>query len=236
MFPSFASAKDDMQNMLSTYPPDLLKALGADSLFSMFSMTNFYAYTFVYVSLAGAVCAMNIGLSIISKEISLKTADFLLTKPASRNKVIGSKVCAGLVSLIIINIVFVVVSIISANMVGNGGYDMKVFIMIASTLFFIQLIFFTMGFVIGVIAPKIRSVIGTSLGISFAFFILGMILNMQNSDEVLRYFVPFKYLDVQYIIANGAYETKFLVLGLAVSAVFIAASYLWYNHKDIDAV
>jgi len=236
MFPGFASAKDDMTKMLSSYPPTLLKAIGADSLFSMFTMTNFYAYTFIYVSLAGVVCAMNIGLSIISKEISLKTADFLLTKPASRNKVIGSKICAGLVSLIIINIVFIAVSILSANIVNNGSYDMKIFTMIASILFFLQLIFFTMGFVIGVIAPKIRSVIGTSLGISFAFFLLGMVLNMQSSAEVLRYFVPFKYLDPQYIIANGAYETKFLILGIAVSVVFIIVSYVWYNKKDIDAV
>jgi len=236
MFPSFASAKDDMQKLLSSYPPALLQAMGADSLFKMFTITNFYSYTFVYVSLAGAVSSMNIGLSIISKEISLKTADFLLTKPASRNKVIGSKICAGIASLAIINIVFIAVSILSANIVKTESYDIKVFVMIASILFFLQLIFFTMGFIIGVIAPKIRSVIGTSLGISFAFFLLGMVLNMQSSAEVLRYFVPFKYLDPQYIIENGAYDTKFLILGIAISAVFIAVSYIWYNRKDIDAV
>jgi len=235
MYPSFYSAKDEMHKMLSAYDPTLLKALGADSLLSMFSMLNFYAYTFVYISLCGAVSAMNIGLSIISKEISLKTADFLLTKPASRNKVIGSKICAGLVALVIINVVFIAVTLLMANIVKTEAIDLKIFFMVSSVLFFLQLIFFTMGFVIGVIAPKVRSVIGTSLGITFAFFLLSMVINVSSTD-VLRYFVPFKYLNPADIIATGGYDTKFLILGLAISVVFIIVSYVWYNRKDIDAV
>ena len=67
------------KQMMEGFPEDLRKAIGL-SIDSFGTMLGFYSYIFLYLTF-GAIQAMKIGISIISKEIREKTADFLVTKP-----------------------------------------------------------------------------------------------------------------------------------------------------------
>ena len=74
-----------LKKYLKDYPEPVRKALGL-SVDSISSILGFYSYIFLYITLCGAIQAMNLGTSIISKEVSEKTADFLLTKPVTRHR------------------------------------------------------------------------------------------------------------------------------------------------------
>ena len=178
---------------------------------------------------------MNLGTSIISKEVREKTADFLLTKPVTRKTIMTAKLLAILTSLVITNVVYLISAIIMANVVKTEAFSLKIFIMISITLFFVQLMFMALGVIISVVFPKIKSVLPISLGTVFGFFMLGM-LSTTTSTDIWRFLIPFKYYDTAYIIKNSNYETSFIIVEIVFIVVTIFASYLIYSKKDIHAV
>ena len=234
MFPSFSKDATDVKKLLEGYPEAFRKAIGL-SLDTLFTLLGFYSYLFVYVGLCGSIQAMNLGTSIISKEVREKTADFLLTKPVTRKAIMTAKLLAILTSLVITNVVYLVAAIIMATAVKTEAFSLKIFIMISITLFFVQLMFMALGVIISVVFPKIKSVLPISLGTVFGFFMLGM-LSTTTSTDIWRFLIPFKYYDTAYIIKNSNYETSFIIVEIVFIVVTIFASYLIYDKKDIHAV
>jgi len=201
---------------------------------SLSTLEGFYSFVFVYIVLCGAIQAMNLGVSIVSKEVRDKTADFLLTKPVSRVEILTSKLLAALAALVMTNIIYLAITV-PMTLTVKSAFSMKIFLMISATLFFVQLIFLALGVIVAVMARKIRSVISISLSTVFGFFIISM-LGSVIGEKAIRYISPFKYFDLAYIVKHAAYETSFMIIELIFIIVAIAASYLVYVKKDIHAV
>jgi ABC-2 type transport system permease protein len=234
MFPSFSKDAEEFKKLLEGFPVELRKAIGL-SIDSIATLIGFFSYAFLYLKLAGAIQAMNLGTSILSKETREKTADFLLTKPVTRAQVVTSKLMAALVSLVITNIVFIAATFMMASIVVGDNFNKEALFLIAASLFLLQLIFMALGIVISVIFPGIKSVISVSLGTVFGFFMLGMI-SSTTEDEALRYLTPFNYFDTTYITEHASYEASFLMTGALVIMAAVIASYYLYAKKDVHSV
>jgi len=214
--------------------PEVMKKAFNIYLDSISTLVGFYSFVFSFVVLCGAIQAMNLGTAIVSKELREKTADFLMTKPVSRDKILTSKLLAALCSLAITNIIYLGLTIPVAVAVSHD-VNLKLFLMLSITLFFVQLMFMAMGIIISVIVGKIKSVITISLSTVFGFYIIGT-LGSVIGDEKVRYMSPFRYFDMAYIIKNAAYETSYTIVGIIFVIVSIATSYLIYVKKDVHAV
>ena len=234
MFPAFTKDVTATQKILENFPKALRDALGL-SLKDFFSVYGFYAYLFTFMTLGGAIQAMNLGIGALSREESGKTVDFLLTKPVNRNKIITNKLLANLVLLILTNIIFGFVALITAKIVTSGEFVPKTFMLITLTMFFIQLFFLALGMLFSVIMPKIKSVISVTLPTVFTFFIIGTLGAIIGNDKV-KFISPFKFFDSAYIISHGNYEVKYLIIDFVFVFITILLSYMIYNKKDIRAV
>ena len=233
IFPSISREVEEFKKIMEGFPEPLRKALGL-SVKNIGSVFGFYSYIFLYISLMGAIQAMSIGTSILSKEVREKTADFLLTKPVTRTKIMTSKIMAAFTSLVITNIFYLIAATVMASLVETKEYSTKIFLLLSLTLFFIQLIFLALGIIISVVVPKIISVVSISLGTVFAFFFIGALAST-TGDDALRYFSPFKYFDFAYIMQHSGYESSFLLVAIAFIVLAIAASYIIYSKRDIHA-
>ncbi len=87
LFPSFSKDVAEFNKILESFPEGVRKALGI-SIDTISTFIGFYSYVFLYIVLCGSIQAMNLGVSILSKEVREKTADFLLTKPVTRMQVV----------------------------------------------------------------------------------------------------------------------------------------------------
>jgi ABC-2 type transport system permease protein len=232
----FNELGDDIENFKAflNNMPDVIKKGFNILIDSISTLEGFYSFVFSFVILCGSIQAMNLGASIVSKELRDKTADFLMTKPVSRISIMTSKLMAAFSALVITNIIYLGLTISAAVAVVNV-FNLKVFFMISLTMFFVQLIFMALGIMISVIAGKIKSVISVSLNTVFGFYILGS-LGSFVGEERIRYFSPFRYFDTAYIIKHAAYETSFVVTAIAFIIAAIVGSYLVYLKKDIHAV
>jgi ABC-2 type transport system permease protein len=233
-YPSFTKDTEEFTKLLEGYPAALREAFGIN-LDTFFSILGFYCYGLSFVTLCGAIQAMNLGTSIVSKEVREKTADFLLTKPVTRTSVLTNKFLAALISIILTNIIYLAAATLIVSQVKTEDFSVSVFILLSLTVFFVQLIFLAIGVVISVIVPKIKSVLTISLATVFAFYFLGM-FSATSGDEVKRYLSPFKYFDTAYIIENSGYEGAFLITGAVVIIAAIGTSFFIYAKKDIHSV
>ncbi len=234
MYQSIVKDAEDFKELLGSYPPAVRDILGIN-LDYITSLLGFYSFIFTFIIICGAIQAMNLGLSILSKEARERTADFLLVKPVSRSLIVSAKLLAVVTSLVITNIVFITMTVLLANLT-NTDFDVKLFIMINLTMFFVQVIFAAIGMVISVFFKKIKTVLPLSLGFVFGFYFIGAFLVTDSSDKLERIFSPFKYFDVIYIINNASYEALYVIVGAVVVVVSIVASYIIYCKKDIHAI
>lgn len=233
IFTAISSDIEDFLQVLRNMPDVVRKALSI-YVEGMSNFVGFYSFVFVYIVLCGAIQAMNLGISIVSKEVREKTADFLLTRPVSRKKILASKILAALVSLVITNVIYLAITV-PMTFIVKSDFSIKIFLMISVTLFFVQLMFMALGVIVSVIIWRIRSVISISLSTVFGFFIIGS-LGSIIGDEASRYISPFKYFDTAYIIKHASYEVSFIIIGIIFVIATIAASFLLYDKKDIHAL
>lgn len=234
IYPSFTKDMSQVNKMIEGYPLVVRKAMGL-SMESFSTLLGFYGFVFTYITLCGSIQAMNIGTSILSKEIREKTADFLMTKPVSRVTIMTSKLLAAFCTLVSTNAVYLFVVIVFSKFISKESFDTKKFILITLTLILIQLMFMAIGIIISVIAKKIKSVISITISTVFGFFIISM-LGSVIGDKAVRYITPFKFYDTSYIIKHAAFEGNFIIFEAILIVAAILLSYVIYMKKDIHAV
>ncbi|MDK8181378.1 ABC transporter permease subunit [Paenibacillus sp. UMB4589-SE434] len=234
MFPTFNHDAEQFKTLLRSMPEAVLHAVGIQ-IESITSLLGFYSYAFMYVTLCGAIQAMNLGVSIISKESREKTADFLLTKPVARSSIMTAKLLAACTSLILTNLVYIIAASGLALLVSAESFDLHLLLLVSVTLLFVQLLFLSLGVLTAVLMPKIRAVLPISLGAVFAFFLIG-ILGASTGDDKLRMLTPFKYFDAAYIVQHHGYEVVYMWAALVVVVTSIMVSYIVYMKRDVHTV
>lgn len=234
MYPGMAKDAGDFRKLLGGYPP-ALRDMMSINLGIITTFLGFYSFVFSFIALCGAVQGMNLGMSVLSKESRERTADFLLAKPVSRASVVTAKLLAALTVLLLTDAVFYAAALAVANAVKTADFDVTQFFMINLTLLFIQLIFLALGVAVSVFFKRLKSVLPISLGVVFGFYMVGAFI-ATGKDAVARYFSPFKYFDVNYILDHSAYETPYLVAGSAIVAAAVIVTYFIYVKRDIHAV
>ncbi len=233
MYPAFSADVEGLYKVLENFPA-AFRALINISPETFFSVLGFYGYILGFAILAASIQAMNLGVGVISKEGAGKTADFLLSKPIRRSRIVSAKLAAVLVAILFTNVVFVAASWLAVTATTSESFSSGTLLLMASTMLLVQLIFLALGTLFAVTIPKIKSVVAVSLPTVFAFYIIGAIGDVLENVEV-RWVTPFRYYDPAYIITNETLETKFLIVEVVFVVVALVASYVIFARKDIRA-
>jgi ABC-2 type transport system permease protein len=232
IYSGFADEAEILNRTLEQFPPEFLAAFGMDGL-DMSTVLGFFSIIFLFVQLCVSIQAANYGFSLVSVEEREMTADFLLTKPVGRTKIMTGKLLAAITSLAITNLVVWVSSFLSINIYREGRpYDTKTLVMLLLTMTFMQLFFLTVGILISLLPKKIRSVTPYSMGMVFGMYLLNAFGGMLG-DVALEKVTPFKHFDPNYIVRNGSYDLSLLPISVAVIILSLAGSYLIYARRNI---
>ena len=233
MFPAFAGNTSALTEALQNYPDVIRKAFGL-SFDKIGTVPGFYSFIITFLMLCGAVQATTLGISVLAKETTGKTADFLLTKPLRRSRVLTAKLLATFSCVLLTSAVFIAAATAMAMAVKSVDFDFAPFLLMSLAFFLIQVIFLSIGFVMGATIPKIRSVLPISLSTVFGFFIVGMVASALNQTD-LYYLTPFKYFDTVAILETSSYQASYVLTGAAVTVLAVLAAYIVYIRRDIHA-
>ncbi|MDF2821124.1 MAG: transporter permease [Clostridiales bacterium] len=233
-YPILSKDMDSFMEILDNLPPAMKGLIGIAAA-NILTPLGYYGFAFLYTLLFGAIQSMNLGIGIVSKEEREKTADFLMTKPVTRVKILTAKLLSVLTIFIVTNIVYTIVTAAVVTSMADGDLDTGKFMLINLSLFLVQLIYFSIGLVISIAMKKIRSVLSISVGLVFMFFAISAFA-VKSADDKLRFITPFQYFKTDTILAEGNYEMAYVITGTLIVIASIVTSYILYKRKDVHSV
>lgn len=235
IFPSFARDAEVLNDLMAEFPEEFLIAFGLDGV-DMSTVLGFFSMITLFCQMCAAVQAANYGLALVSVEERELTADFLLSKPVGRNKILTSKLLAALTGLAITNVVVWISSFVFISIFRGGRpYETKTLVLLLITIALLQLFFLTVGMLISLLMRKIRSVTPYSMGLVFGLYVLNAFGGMIGDDK-LTYITPFKHFESKYIITNAAYDLPLALISVSLIAISVVGSYMLYAKRNIHSV
>lgn len=182
------------------------------------------------LGLGGAIFAAILGAGLLPKEERGHTAEFLLTHPISRARVMSEKLLAALAQITLLNLAVAAISLLSALPINvDVHFGQMGLLFLAYYLLQIEIA----AICFGISAFLKRGGIGIGLGLALGFYFIYLLAGITEKLEFLKYVTPFAYADGTYIIENTAIDVKFLLIGLALIVLSILAAYRKYTKKDI---
>lgn len=231
LYPSFKDQMDSISSIFTMMGP-FTAALGLDVL-PLGSAIGFYGIeTGTMLAVGGTMFAAFTGIGMLAKEEGGHTAEFLLTHPISRSRVVLEKLLAMASLLLVFNIISALIGWLCFVLIGEALTPCT-FLLFHLTQFILHLEIGCICF--GISAFARRTQIGVGLGIALLLYFLSLIINMVDSVSFLRYVTPFSYAEASGIFTNGTVDGVLLGIGCFVMAAFVAAGFLKYNRKDIAA-
>ncbi|MGN0635530.1 MAG: ABC transporter permease subunit [Acutalibacteraceae bacterium] len=229
LFPQMKGQMDSVNDVFASMG-SFTAAFGMDRL-NFGTLIGFYAVECGNVlGLGGAFYASLCAVSILSKEEKDKTAEFLLTHPVSRKRIITEKLAAVLIQIAAMNLLLYALSVGSIAAVGEAIPWKEISLLhLAYALLQMELA----GICFGISAFLRKGGAGVGLGIAAMMYFLNLIANIADVAAFLKYITPFGYCEGADIVSRGSLDSALVAVGIAIGIAGILAAYLKYTKKDI---
>lgn len=229
LFPEMKGEMEDISDLFSSLGP-LTAAFGMDRL-NYGTFIGYYAIECGNVlGLGGAFYAALCAVGVLSKEEKEKTAEFLLTHPVSRTRIVTEKLLSVVMGITAMNLIVSFVSVGSIGIVGEPiPWKELCLLHLAYYLLQLQLA----GICFGLSAFLRRGSMGAGLGLAALLYFLNLVANITGSMKFLKYITPFGYCDGADIVAGGHLNAVYLAIGMTLCVAGVTAAYLKYIRKDI---
>ncbi len=230
IYPEMGSQMDDMGDMFAQMG-DFTAAFGMDKVnFGEFS--GYFAIECGNVlGLGGAIFAALLGISALSKEEKEHTAEFLLTHPVSRKRIVGEKLASVFVQILILNIFVFLFAFLSMLIIGEK-IKFATFVLLFVGYLTMQIEICAITF--GISAFNLSGGFGIGLGVSMLFYFMNILSNLSKDMEFLKYITPFGYADGTAIVSEGAIGLGYILIGILFTIVGIVVAFTKYLKKDIN--
>ncbi len=230
----YGSLEESVSEMADTFSGlgAMSVALGLDKM-SLATMRGYYATEIAMMhNLGGAMFAAVLGSTLLSKEESGHTSEFLNTLPADRGSIVWQKILALLSNIIILNVVCL-------------GLYMAAFWLMGETIDVSELVLFQcasawMQVEVGAVcflmsAFSRRNLMGAGLGIVLILFAADMMCRIVPAIENLKYVTPFYYANAADLFTEGKADKVMLLIGASVILAALLGACAWYRRKDLAA-
>jgi len=214
--------------------PHTMKVLLGLGDFEVTKISGFFAFLFPYIEITAAIHAALLGSSIIAKEERDKTTEFLIAKPISRNVIISAKLLAALVNVTILNIVSVLSSFAIVSTFDTGEDITGEIIILHVTMFFVQLIYLSLGAVLAAFLRKSKKSGTIATNILLVGYIITKITGLVDHLDILNIFAPFHYFSLDRAVNGEGISLIIALLCLVLVAVFSTLTYYYYQRRDMN--
>lgn len=232
-FESVAQQADAIKSSYEGYPEAFIKAFNLDTL-QMTDILHFFgSRCYLMITVIGSIYAIILAATILSKEESDRTIEFLMSKPITRNSIVTSKILCTAFYITMLNFIFSVSNFILMNLLKVQDFDMTGFLLISIGPWLIHMFFAATGLALSVYITKSRTILSLSIGIVFAGYFFSILPSMQDSLTFFQYLTPFSYYGTSDLIINAEIQGIYLLLTFLIVAIATIATYIMYSRKDI---
>ena len=215
LFPEMKGEMEDVSEVFSSMGA-FTAAFGMDRL-NFGTLNGYYAIECGNVlGLGGAFFAALLAAGMLCKEEKERTAEFLLTHPVTRERIVTEKLAAVLLLITVMNLIIYALAVGSILAIGES-VPWRELNLQHLAYWLLQM-----------------EIAGICFGVS-AFLRRGsaVIANITDSAAFLKDLTPFGYCDGAEIVSTGSLDFKRLAIGAVLFAAGIAAAFWNYTRKDI---
>ena len=229
LFPELKRELGDMVDAMSDIG-GFGAAFGMDQL-NYGDITGFYGiYAGSMLGIGGIFYAAVLGIGLLAKEEKDHTADFLLTHPVTRTSVFWQKAGAMAVQIFAMNVLVAALAALAVFAIGESPDWEGIGLFHAGQL----LMQAEVGCVcLGISAFLRRGSVSIGIGIAAFLYFLGLLGNITEKAEMVKYITPYAYADAAHILPKGALDGPLIFIGFIYGAGGILAGWLRYRRKDI---
>ncbi len=186
----------------------------------------------VILGLGGALYASQIGIRSLSCEESGGTADFLLTHPVSRGRIVLEKLLSVFLRVLLLNLALLLVSVCCTLWIRvKADWDRLILLHVACLLLQLELAGICFG--LSAFLHREGGGIGLGLGLAVLLYILNLLSNITEGAEFLKAVTPFAYCEGADLLEHGALNAPRVLTGMAALLLGVLAAFCRYTRKDI---
>ena len=229
LFPQMRTQAEDMSEAFASMGA-FTAAFGMDRL-NFGTLIGFYGIECGnVVGIGGGLFAAMIGIAALSKEERDHTAEFLLTHPIRRSRVLTEKLAALLIQVLLLNALVLLLSLGSMAVIGEEIPWREVGLMhLAFLLMQVELVCVCFG----LSAFLRRSSVGIGLGLAIGTYFMNLLANLSEDLELLKYLTPYGYTEAAEIVTEQCLDGEKVLIGMGLAGIGVAAAYIKYIRKDI---
>lgn len=230
----YTSLEDSIQEMADAYSRlgAMSTALGMDKM-SLATLDGFYATEIALMhGLGGAMFAAITGITLLSKEETGHTAEFLNVLPLGRKNIFIQKYAALAGHILLFNAVCFLMHL-SGYLAMNEHIPLKELLLYFLIQLLMQLETGSLCFAISAFTRK--SLTGAGLGLVLLLYAADLMCRIVPALEGLKYITPFYYSGAPDIFTGNSPSPVMVVLGCAVTVISFLAAFFQYCTKDLAA-
>ena len=229
LFPEMKEQMEEVNDVFASMG-SFTAAFGMDRL-NFGTLIGFYSVECGNIlGLGGAFFAAFCAVGMLSKEEKDKTAEFLMTHPVSRVRIVTEKLLAVFLQITAMNLLIYILSAGSMILIGEE-IPWKELNLFHLAYYILQLELG--GICFGISAFVRKGSIGVGLGIATIMYFLNIIANITDEAKFLKYITPFGYCEGADIVNNGKLDGTLVLIGTVIGLIGIVAAFVQYTRKDI---
>lgn len=227
--PSFGA---DIQQLLDVkLPKNMQTAFGMDNL-NFSSALGVYSISFSYLYLFFAVFAAGIFSTIVSKEFTDKTAEFLFVLPESRSRIMLKKLLVALLYLFLSVAVVFIVSWIMLQTVESGDLNAGPVLLCAVAWLLGSLSMGALAFLLSSFSKRGKTAYTMGIGLVLILFLLQIIISLNQADW-LKLVSPFDWFKANEIMAGNSISLFYCLWAIGISAVCLLVGFWRFKRADV---
>ncbi|MCX6251236.1 MAG: ABC transporter permease subunit [Bacteroidetes bacterium] len=226
--------QQQIAGMVQLIPAVAMKMRGFSNINDIFSVMGFYAANnIIYMMLVGSIFAIVLSSNILLKEEFGKTAEYLMSRPISRNEIFLTKLTLAFLNIFILNLIVTLVGFVAIRVYKEGSFNIDPFLVISLYTLLLNLLFGALGFFISVVMKRARPVTFFCVGLALVLYFLYSISKMTGVDGTFGYLSPFKWVNVEVLSPSYTFEMWRIGLFAGIAGLLISVSNFIYRKKDI---
>ncbi len=218
---------------LDSIDPAVLAAMGLQEIPDFTVISNFFGYVLQFITLALMVFVTQQASSLLIKEESEGTIEFLYAKPVSRFDIILQKAAAHVLLWVMMILALLVVTLTGYLMFGNLTFldSLKECLLFYGSILLIGLLFSAIGLLVSTLMKSVRSSSGVTIGLVFGTFVVGATSAVVKELEFLRYFSPMDWIKASKLMRVGLHPEEWAI---AAAIIIICPVLAWLKYRKKD--
>jgi ABC-2 type transport system permease protein len=214
--------------------PAVLSAMGLSEIPDFTIITNFFGYVLQFITLAIMVYCTNHAVSLLVKEETDGTIEYLYAKPVSRTEIFAQKLIALVASFAFMLVIFAVVTVagylsFSDYTIGQSAREAAA---MYGAILFVGLIFMSVGVFLSSTMKSSRAASGATIALVFGTFVLGVAGAVVKDLSFLQYLSPMDWIKTAKLMSEGIRWQEWLIGILIILAGVFSASRA-YKGRDL---